>query len=65
MQATSEAVNTKKLVPQPQHPEADRIDVDGLPVVGSVLYPNQAFYNSQDQDTGAACPQLDPMGPQG
>ena len=41
-------------MPQGSHPDADRIDKDGLPVVGTVLYPNQSFYNTQDDDTGAA-----------
>ena len=47
-------MKAKKVVPQGSHPEADRIDKDGLPVVGTVLYPSQSFYNTQDDDTGAA-----------
>ena len=60
MQASGPAVKAKKVVPQGSHPEADRIDKDGLPVVGTVLYPSQSFYNTQDDDTGAAKPWLVP-----
>ena len=54
MQAGGQSAKDKKVVPQGSHPDADRIDKDGLPVVGTVLYPNQSFYNTQDDDTGAA-----------
>ena len=54
MQVSSGTTQAKRVVPQASHPEAARIDVDGLPVVGTVLYPSQAFYNSQDEDTGVA-----------
>ena len=31
---------------------ADRVDVDGLPHVGSIVYPNQAYYSTVDKVTG-------------
>ncbi len=32
---------------------ADRVDVDGLPHVGAVVYPGQAYYSKADRATGA------------
>ncbi len=32
---------------------AARIDVDGLPHVGAVVYPGQAYYSKVDRATGA------------
>lgn len=30
---------------------ADRIDVDGLPHVGAVIYPKQGYYSKLDKDS--------------
>lgn len=38
---------------QAAHADADRIDADGLPHVGAVAYPDQAYYSALDQVTGA------------
>ena len=38
---------------QAAHADADRIDTDGLPHVGAVAYPDQAYYSALDQVTGA------------
>jgi hypothetical protein len=35
-----------------QQRHADRIDVDGLPHVGAVIYPGQAYYSKVDRATG-------------
>ena len=51
-QGGSQAVKMKRVSPGGSHPDADRIDIDGLPHVGAVLYPAQAWYNTEDVDTG-------------
>ena len=38
--------------PEGGHKDADRIDVDGLPHVGAVVYPGQAYYSKKDKLTG-------------
>ncbi len=38
---------------QAAHADAERIDVDGLPHVGAVVYPDQAYYSALDRVTGA------------
>ena len=37
---------------QAAHADAERIDVDGLPHVGAVVYPDQAYYSALDRVTG-------------
>ena len=37
---------------------ADRIDVDGLPHVGAVIYPKQAYYSKADKMTGGFAKEL-------
>lgn len=44
---------------QAPHKDSDRIDIDGLPYVGSVVYPKQAYCSRQNLDTGDFPSQLD------
>jgi hypothetical protein len=37
---------------QAAHADAARIDADGLPHVGAVAYPDQAYYSALDSITG-------------
>ena len=32
----------------------DRIDVDGMPHIGAVVYPKQGYYSKVDSNTGEA-----------
>ena len=42
------------LVPQGIQKNADRIDVDGLPHVGAVIYPKQGYYIKIDSNSGTS-----------
>ena len=55
MQAGSRASSRKGVRPLRSYPEAERIDTDGLPHVGTVLYPGQAWHCIEDADTGDPC----------
>lgn len=48
----SAAVAHGKVVPVGKHKGADRIDVDGLPMPGAVIWPNQTYYSTKDTVTG-------------
>ena len=47
MQSPAEQVQ-----PEGGHRNEERIDVDGLPHVGTVIYPGQAYYSRVDCATG-------------
>ncbi|GLI65505.1 hypothetical protein VaNZ11_009054, partial [Volvox africanus] len=40
------------LVPEPDHRDGDRIDPDGLPAVGSIIWPDQSFYSTKNELNG-------------
>ncbi|GFR47172.1 hypothetical protein Agub_g8865 [Astrephomene gubernaculifera] len=40
------------LVPEPFNKDGDRIEPDGLPAVGSIIWPGQTFYCTRDETTG-------------
>jgi len=46
---------------QAAHADAARIDADGLPHVGAVAYPDQAYYSALDSITGDSL--LPPVAP--
>jgi len=48
-------------IAQAAHADAARIDADGLPHVGAVAYPDQAYYSALDSITGDSL--LPPVAP--
>ncbi|GLC33155.1 hypothetical protein PLESTB_000364600 [Pleodorina starrii] len=40
------------LVPEPNNKDGDRIEADGLPAVGSIIWPGQVYYSTRDENTG-------------
>lgn len=38
------------------HKDSERVDVDGLPAVGSVIWPGQVYYTTKDTVTGRYVP---------
>ena len=52
MQEDSAAVRGKKMKATGAYAEAERIGPDGLPHVGAVLYPGQAYYSTLDPQSG-------------
>jgi hypothetical protein len=51
------AVQSRVAAPA-KHAQAERIDADGLPHVGAVVWPKQSYYTSVDTLTGARAPAL-------
>jgi hypothetical protein len=39
-------------VPVGKHKAAERVDSDGLPMPGAVIWPNQTYYTTKDTVTG-------------
>ncbi|CAL8465768.1 g5304 [Coccomyxa elongata] len=52
--ASSAVTGPLKVKPQGVQKNDERIDVDGLPHVGAVVYPSQAYYSKVDCTTGKA-----------
>ncbi|KAK9845769.1 hypothetical protein WJX81_002042 [Elliptochloris bilobata] len=52
MPSSAAVTGVTRIQPQAAHANADRVDVDGLPHVGAVAYPDQAYYSALDQVTG-------------
>ena len=50
--ADSPAVKPAKLKPKGPHKDADRVDSDGLPHVGAVVWPGQSYYSTKDVSDG-------------
>ena len=50
----SQAVTMRHVRPYGTQKDADRIDVDGLPYVGAVVYPKQSYYSKVDTITRGA-----------
>ena len=50
LQAGSRTSKRKSVRQLASWPEAERIDADGLPHVGSVLYPGQSWHCTEDAD---------------
>lgn len=48
----SAAVAEGKVVPVGKHKAADRVDSDGLPQPGAVIWPHQTYYTTKDLVTG-------------
>jgi len=48
----SSAVTEKGVVPGARHPEADTLDLDGLPHVGTVVWPGRGWLGLKDLATG-------------
>lgn len=44
--------NRRVLVPEPDNQDGDRIEPDGLPAVGSIIWPGQVFYATRDDQSG-------------
>ncbi|KAG2440977.1 hypothetical protein HXX76_003830 [Chlamydomonas incerta] len=44
--------NRRVLVPEPDNQDSDRIEPDGLPAVGSIIWPGQVFYSTRDEQSG-------------
>ena len=55
-QAGSEAARQKRVSEARAYAEAERVGTDGLPHVGAVLYPGQAYYSVLDTRSGLSCP---------
>ena len=45
------SVQTLKVKPEAEHKDADRVGLDGLPHVGAVVWPSQAYYGTVDRMT--------------
>ena len=45
------SVDKLKVKPEGQHKDADRVGLDGLPHVGAVVWPQQAYYGTVDRMT--------------
>ena len=45
------SVNALKVKPEAEHKDADRLGVDGLPHVGAVVWPGQAYYATKQGGT--------------
>lgn len=45
----AKAGNAAGLVPPGSHPQSERIDRDGLPYVGAVVWPSQSYYSTVDK----------------
>lgn len=52
MQAESAAVSLKKVQPNGNYTDAERIGTDGLPHAGTVLYPGQGYYSIVEPISG-------------
>lgn len=52
MQAESEAIPQKKVIPTGGYGDAERIGTDGLPHAGTVLYPGQGYYSTVEPISG-------------
>lgn len=48
----SAAVSHGRVVPVGKHKAADRVDSDGLPMPGAVVWPGQTYYSTKDTVTG-------------
>ena len=44
-----------KVKPEGLHKDADRVGLDGLPHVGAVVWPQQAYYATVDRMTCKPC----------
>ena len=45
------SVESLKVKPEADHKDADRVGLDGLPHVGAVVWPGQAYYGTMDRMT--------------
>ena len=45
------SVDALKVKPEPQHKDADKIGLDGLPHVGAVVWPSESYYSTVDRMT--------------
>lgn len=45
--------STARLAPPGSHPQSERIDREGLPHVGAVVWPDQSYYSTVDSVTGS------------
>jgi hypothetical protein len=50
--AAAPAASAARVQPAGQHKDAERLDKDGLPLPGSVVWPGQTFYTTKDMVTG-------------
>ena len=48
-------MDTLKVKSEGPHKDADRVGLDGLPHVGAVVWPQQAYYGTVDRMTCKPC----------
>ena len=49
------SVEALRVKPEAQHKDADKVGVDGLPHVGAVVWPSEAYYSTVDRMTCECC----------